>query len=105
MASMAAMSRAFASYTVALAILLAVASTASAQCPGRWLPRDAIPNSNGFVYALTMWDPDGPGPIPARLVVAGAFSNIGILPILPANHVAAFDPATGQSSALATGTN
>ncbi len=43
---------------------------------------------NARVNALTTWDPDGPGPEPARLVAAGLFSYAGSV---PANRVALWD--------------
>jgi hypothetical protein len=86
---------------VALAFLLA--APAIAQCTPQWLPGDGLPgvgNNGATVLASTMWDPDGPGPLQRRLVVAGTFRYVGNV---PANNIAAFDPATGTWSALGSG--
>lgn len=49
-----------------------------------------------------MWDPDGPGPLAAQLVVAGLFSIAGEQ---AASHVAAWDYGTSTWSPLGTGLN
>ncbi len=48
---------------------------------------------SGAVYALTTWDPDGAGPLAARLVAAGDFATAGGQ---PANRVAQWDGSTWQ---------
>ncbi len=48
-----------------------------AQCDGQWLPGDGLPGTNGPVYAMTYWDPDGPGSLAPRLVLGGSFTVAG----------------------------
>jgi hypothetical protein len=56
-----------------------------AQCTGEWVP---IPGMSGVdpattnVSALTLWDPDGAGPLPPLLVAAGTFTMAGSTPAL-----------------------
>src|SRR5262245_42605052 len=81
--------------------LLALASPAPApaQCDGSWISQSAVPGVSGAfgsVNRSTMWDPDGNGPLPAKLVIGGNFLTAGTV---LANAIAAFDPATGQWSA------
>lgn len=58
--------------------------------------------ADGAIEAITEWDPDGGGPRPAMLVVAGDFTHVqGVA----ANNIAARDPSTGQWQALGTGTD
>jgi hypothetical protein len=84
--------------------LLAFASlgapSARAQCTNQWLPGEGIAGVHGGVSASTMWDPDGAGPAPVRLVIAGAFDLVGTQPI---HNIAQWDPVTGTWSALGTG--
>lgn len=83
--------------------LLATTFAASpmAQCGHTWQPGQGIPGVNGVVTTMLEWDRDGAGPAPALWIVGGQFTFAGTL---PANNVAAFDPATGRWSALGTGT-
>jgi hypothetical protein len=59
--------------------------------PGAWVPFGSgiggaiLP----YVYALTVWDPDGPGPQPAQLVAGGDFT---IVDGVGANRIARWDP-------------
>ena len=82
--------------------VLAGAAPLTAQCSNVWLPGDGLPgtSSPGNVYATTMWDPDGGGPSPALLIVAGNFAAAGTA---LANCVAAWEPTTGSWSPLGTG--
>lgn len=73
---------------------------ASAQCATQWLPGDGVPGTNGCVNATTMWDPDGPGPMQAVVVVGGYFTLAGKA---LANNIALYDPVSGVWSALGTG--
>ncbi|MFO1096489.1 MAG: hypothetical protein U0992_24755, partial [Planctomycetaceae bacterium] len=45
-----------------------------------WEPLGLGTSANGTVFALTTWDPDGPGPQSAMLVAGGAFNMAGGLP-------------------------
>jgi hypothetical protein len=69
---------------------------AAAQCVTTWQPGAPIPGVNGPVDAMAPWDPDGPGPLPERLVLGGDFSIAGNV---VCENVAIFDPASGQWSA------
>ncbi|MFO0837771.1 MAG: hypothetical protein U1D55_04535 [Phycisphaerae bacterium] len=57
---------------------------ARAQCT-QWAAAPAVTGANATVFAMTMWDPDGAGPLAARLVIAGEFSAIDGV---PANNIA-----------------
>jgi hypothetical protein len=48
---------------------------------------------NGPVRAMTVFDPDGPGPLPDLLIVGGAFSNAGGVPV---NNIAAWNGSSWQ---------
>lgn len=50
---------------------------ALAQCEAKWFPGGPLPGINGAVRAATTWDPDGPGPKAALLVVGGEFTVAG----------------------------
>jgi trimeric autotransporter adhesin len=70
-------------------------------CSNPWLATTGVPGVLGgqrVIYATTSWDPDGPGPATARIVVAGDFTHAGTV---AATRIAAFDPATNTWSALA----
>lgn len=71
---------------------LALASPGSAQCTTNWLTEGRF-GLDGPATVATAWDPDGPGPLGAQLVFAGAFtaaagSSVG--------RLASYDPATSQ---------
>lgn len=59
------------------AIVLTFQSSATAQCTPHWLPGGGLPGADQFVSAATTWDPDGNGPEPELLVIAGQFQVIG----------------------------
>ena len=82
---------------------LSCVTSAAAQCLTGWASTDAWPGVSGTsVYATAMWDPDGAGPLPERLVVGGQFNLAGSG---PAANIAMFDPATGTWSPVGSGTN
>lgn len=88
---------------LALLPLLLAGTQARAQCTG-WHPGPldngtAVEGTDGPVYAMTMWDPDGTGPKPAMLVVGGSFTEIEGVPV---NNLAARDPVTGKWQAFTT---
>lgn len=86
---------------LATMIILATAAHADAQCTLGWKPGEGIPGINGAVYAVTTWDPDGPGgPQQPLMVVGGSFTIAGNV---LANNVAAWDGTGWQS--LGVGTN
>src|SRR5262245_23594298 len=70
---------------------LSISRPAIGQCDPRWLAGDGVPGLNGPVYASTTWDPDGPGPLPPLLIVGGAFSAAGPMPV---HNLAAWDGST-----------
>ncbi|MBN8597764.1 MAG: hypothetical protein J0L78_08835 [Planctomycetes bacterium] len=52
--------------------LVSIATLASgADCTPQWLPGMGVPGIDGEVRAVTMWDPDGPGPLEGRIAVGG----------------------------------
>ncbi|MFY9341319.1 MAG: hypothetical protein WAT39_02435 [Planctomycetota bacterium] len=83
-----------------MGLALAAAPRAAAQCTTPWLPGDGVPGTNHEVSATTLWDPDGPGPVPPRLMLGGYFVLAGAT---PANRIATYDPATGAWGALGAG--
>jgi hypothetical protein len=67
------------------------ATRADAQCQG-WLPGAGAPATAGTFKAATLFDPDGPGPGSANLVVGGSFQGLGgINP--PPTYLARWDGA------------
>jgi len=75
---------------------LSAAPRARAQCDdwrtGPIQNSQAFNGADGTVYALTTWDPDGTGPLPARLVAGGHFTRMQETIVA---NVAVLDPATG----------
>lgn len=65
-------------------------------------PRDGgpIPGTNDDITAATLWDPDGPGPRGPVVAVGGWFTRVGDI---AAQHLATYDPATDQWTALGEG--
>lgn len=62
------------------AMLVGMSGRAVAQCEERWLPETAADRVEGgghLIAGMTMWDPDGAGPLPAKLVIAGSFATAG----------------------------
>ena len=99
-------SRLFATVALAAASTLPLA-TAVAQCGTQWIGTGGVPGvaSRSTLAGQTeringtgLWDPDGPGPATARLVMVGYFELAGTV-ISP--KIAAWDPATGAWSAIA----
>ncbi|MCK5944038.1 MAG: hypothetical protein KAI24_18780 [Planctomycetes bacterium] len=69
---------------------LAFAATAlRSQCQLAWTPGYGIPGTNGGVHAATLWDPDGAGPQPERILLAGTFQVGGDV----RGGVVSFEPA------------
>jgi len=64
-----------------LATLCAPALDCLAQCQPGWLPGPNPLALGGYPVTMTLWDPDGPGPLPVTHVVAGhipTFSHIAV---------------------------
>lgn len=86
---------------IAVASILApFVSSTHAQCKSRWLRMDGIAGVDRVVHTMIEWDPDGPGPRGDVQVVAGIFELAGNARAL---NIAAFDPATGEWTAFASG--
>lgn len=71
--------------------------TRAQTCQDTWLPGHGYAGTDGTVYAVRMWDPDGAGPTTPKLVVGGAF---GIAGDALARTIATYDPDTGAWSSL-----
>lgn len=80
------------------------ASAAVAQCDAVFAPGLGQPGVGTGPYsaalATTLWDPDGAGPLPPRLVVAGRFQGIGDA---LARNIAWMDTVSGTWSAFGAG--
>jgi hypothetical protein len=85
-----------------LPILLLLATALHAQCPNHWQQQTVLDDIAGSVFAVHYWDPDGAGPAPESMVVAGAFTFAGGA---AANNIALLDPVSGEFSALGDGTD
>ena len=78
-----------------LLLALAAAATRSpAQCTNPWVATGGFPGVQTSLSEAHAWDPDGAGPQPVRLVVGGAMTSAGGLPVA---RVAAWDPATASN--------
>lgn len=82
------------SLTITLAIAGLAASATNAQTYSQWLPGPGIAGVQGDVHAAVVWDPDGPGPQTAKLVLGGSFYASA------ANNLVIVDLATEQWSSL-----
>src|SRR5688572_3548747 len=84
--------------TVAAAVCsLLAAPTLIAQCALEWRGGYGCPGSNGGVFDAVNWDPDGAGPLPPVVVLAGGFSLVGEI---ACTGLAAWNPATGAVTSL-----
>jgi len=68
-----------------------------AQCTNPVIPVAANVGTDGSLLASAWWDPDGPGPANAVVVIGGDFTSAGTV---ASTDVATFDPATGTWGAL-----
>jgi trimeric autotransporter adhesin len=84
----------------ALAGLISLSVPLAAQCALQVAPGDGAPGTSGPVYASQLWDPDGSGPLPQRLLVAGEFAVAGNA---NGNGVATYDLITGAWQGLDDG--
>ncbi|HEX6812727.1 MAG TPA: delta-60 repeat domain-containing protein [Planctomycetota bacterium] len=82
---------------LACLVPLGLASPVPAQCA---TGTSTVSGFDGPVTASVLWDPDGAGPLPKHLVVAGSFTTAGGV---SANGIARLDPQTGSWSALGSG--
>jgi trimeric autotransporter adhesin len=84
----------------ALVLMLATAPLLEAQCQNVWRPGSGVAGVLGWVYASTMWDPDGSGPATAVLAVAGSFSVAGNQAV---RSIATYDPVNAAWSRVGSG--
>lgn len=67
-----------AAIALAVAVVLSLAARpATSQCTERWLSGDSLGGFDKTVYATAMWDRDGDGPLPPRLIAGGTFTIAG----------------------------
>ncbi|HEX6812348.1 MAG TPA: hypothetical protein VF384_12040 [Planctomycetota bacterium] len=85
-----------------LFVLVAWTAKAHGQCSVQWLPGEALAGTNGAVFASTLWDPDGPGPMHPVVVVGGNFTAAGAIRV---GNVATWDPVSLAWASLGAGTN
>ncbi|HEX6813495.1 MAG TPA: hypothetical protein VF384_17885 [Planctomycetota bacterium] len=77
-------------------------SSMRAQCATQWVPGVGVPGVLGNVFATTVWDRDGAGPLPPLIVIGGSFTGAGTV---MTNNIAAYDPANQVWSTFGSGTN
>jgi trimeric autotransporter adhesin len=83
-----------------IGLFFATAIALPAQCAVNWQPGSAVAGTSAPVLSSAVWDRDGAGPLPALLVLGGAFTAAGNV---AASRIATFDPATGSYGALGGG--
>ena len=86
--------------SVASLLCFALASLARAQCTTTWLSTGGVPGPDGIVHASVRWDPDGPGPQLAQVVLGGEFLLAGDA---IAARVVAYEPTQRTWSAFGSG--
>jgi trimeric autotransporter adhesin len=86
---------------LALAAAVPVRLAAQTPCSRAWVPLEGSPGAAWYgAETSIVWDPDGSGPLPPRVVVGGAFHAVGSM---PARGIAQWDPATNTWSQLGAG--
>ena len=88
--------------SIVFAIGVSDGAALRAQCPSPWVASPGFPGLEGPVSTATLWDPDGGGPAPAQLVVAGDFRFAGATPV---SNLATYEFATGVWSTMGGATN
>jgi hypothetical protein len=88
--------------TTSLLVVLCLGSGADAQCPLTWTSGGPQPELSGDARCSTLWDPDGAGPAPQRLVVGGSGLKGGTQP--PNQRVMTWDGSVWQPLANGPGT-
>ncbi|MBK8975501.1 MAG: hypothetical protein IPM29_06215 [Planctomycetes bacterium] len=81
---------------------LALSAGLAGQCGLVWSPGRGLAGASGVLYTAATWDPDGPGPAAARLVVGGTARIIGEA---IAGGIASLDPVTGRWESFGVGVN
>ncbi|MCR9244151.1 MAG: hypothetical protein NXI31_03910 [bacterium] len=92
--------RALARRTIATLLALAgltLAPTVAGQCTTTWTAGNQLPGTDRAVLATASWDPDGNGPRPAGVVVAGGFAAAGSV---QASGIAFYDPSRREFAAI-----
>ncbi|MCU0864643.1 MAG: hypothetical protein MUC36_12670 [Planctomycetes bacterium] len=79
-----------------------VGSFCAAQCATIWQTGLGPAGTDLEVYATTVFDPDGSGPLPPRQVIGGRFQLAGAT---AASHIASLDPVTNRWEPLGNGLN
>lgn len=88
---------------IALSTVVWVASMCSGQsCELQVTTTGSGATFSGPLYGLTSWDPDGTGPLPARIVAGGRFTNVAAATI---NRIAMWEPSTGYWQQMGAGFN
>src|SRR5262245_35600357 len=87
---------------VAVSVLLASAPPLAAQCLPQWASGGPQPQLSGEGACSVLWDPDGAGPLPQRLVVGGGLLKGGAE--APDQRVMTWDGAQWQSLGNGPGT-
>ncbi|CAN5786773.1 hypothetical protein BH11PLA1_BH11PLA1_22880 [soil metagenome] len=88
----------FALAALVLAVSLLSRPSRADICGPGFDPAFAYPGADAEIIAHTLWDPDGPGPLPPRLLVVGPHVLGASAPYrgtTPATPVSFLDPATG----------
>lgn len=79
------------------ALVLSLTAGLHAQCTLSPQALAVPPGIDGVVYAVTEWDPDGPGPQIPWIVCGGNFDFAGGTPV---QNIAGYDPNTSQWNAI-----
>lgn len=85
-----------------LFLLLACAglvASVTGQCQTAWLPGEGLRGAYGNIKDLDWWDPDGVGPAPAVVVVAGPYAIVDRV----VHRIGTFDPVTGAVEPIGSG--
>lgn len=83
------------------ALMTAMSGTAAGQCDAHWVPESPEQAVTGSLIAgMTMWDPDGAGPLAAKVVAVGSFTTAGGV---AAKNIACWDGANWEQ--IGGGTN
>lgn len=69
-------------------------------CALQWLPGQPVRGTDALVDDMTMWDPDGAGPMTPVAAIGGDFQFAGFT---PAARVASYDPGSGGFSSFGPG--
>lgn len=90
------------SFPAALVLLLVVwlAGPGAAQCSTAWTSAGGLNGTDNNVLAAHVWDPDGPGPQPERVVLGGPFVVAGDA---FANRIVAYEPVAKTWSTFGAG--